>query len=143
MGYQTLKAQINSEVITSADMDLIQTTKCNADTILCAGAGPTGDDILGVLACGNCHIITTETTLNAPKFEGSAWWYFTRDVSFGFSPNSYIRQDDTDVYDEESSQRLSWHLLNPDFRAGSIANQVTNYTKYLLIYDISYSSKLS
>ena len=141
MGYQTFKTQLYSEVTTSADIDLIQTNMCNVDTILCAGAGPTSNDILDILACGNCYIITTETTLNAPKFEGSAWWYFTRDVSFGFSPNSYIQQDDADVYDTESGLRLSWHLLSPGYRAGSYVTEGDDYTKYLLIYDIPATSK--
>ena len=129
--------------MTSVDIDQIQTNICNADTILCAGAGQTGSDIIDVLACGNCYIITTETALNAPKFEGSAWWYFTRDVSFGFSPNSYIQQDDCDVYDMENGLRLSWDLMFPGYRAGSMITESADYTKYFLIYDIPATSKFN
>jgi hypothetical protein len=86
-------------------------SNCSTTTIMCVGGSNSqSDPLLKVVACGNCLSITTQTILNQPKFYGSAYWYFTENQSFGFSPSSNINQNQADDFDLSSNERLSWHL---------------------------------
>ena len=110
---------------------------CNYSTLMCVGGSDfVRDDILRVVACSNCLSITTQTTLNQPVYSGSAYWYFTQDYSFGFSPDSRIIQLRADIHDQNSNQRLSWHLdTNGGWRLGNLVNLDNNaaYSKKVFL----------
>jgi hypothetical protein len=83
-----------------------------------------------LVSCGSCLDILTTTVTNQPRLVNGAWWYFTPPYSFGFAPNSNIKQNDVDWYDCDSvasnckdSNRLSWKLsyaFGGGFRLGLI-----------------------
>ncbi|CAF1023597.1 unnamed protein product [Brachionus calyciflorus] len=45
-----------------SDMSLAK-SYCNSNSILCAGGGLADSNILGLVACGNCFQILTNTTV--------------------------------------------------------------------------------
>ena len=106
------------------------------------GSGPESDNILRVMACSDCLNITTQTQLNIPVFSGSAYWYFTPGVSFGFSPDSLIIQTYADAHDQYSNQRLSWDLngIWGGWRLGNIAFLRTNSSYSKKVY-LKYAGK--
>ena len=108
---------------------------CNADAMLCIGGGAAGDDLIRVLACGNCYAITTVTAMNTPALNGLAWWYYTTTNSIGFSPDSIVTQNNADTYDMASELRLSWHTdgVSGGYRAGSLASYGTDLQKYVFV----------
>ena len=120
----------------TADLDNIR-TKCNSDSVLCAGGGKVNSDILDLVSCGNCYSILAPTVLDKPIYVGSAYWYMTSGKSFGFSPIFSISQTTADMHDLSSPLRLSWHLNQNDggWRLGSKTNlnKNQNYKKYLFI----------
>lgn len=77
---------------------------------MCVGGNRPLDALLRVIACANCLNVTTQTLLNQPKFHGQAYWYFTANSSFGYSPTTTINQNSADNYDNSSNLRVSWHL---------------------------------
>lgn len=136
-GYADIFNQLNSQITTDSDVNSWRSS-CNAETFLCLGGGWAGDDILRVLACGNCYAITTETVINCPSLNGLAWWYYTLNKSIGFSVNSSINQYIADSYDMSSELRLSWHLdgVTGGYRAGSLISNGAELQKYVFIKNI-------
>ena len=63
-----------------------------------------------LISCGECLSIINFTNLNSPVLINSAYWYFTEDYSFGFSPSSTILQAKCDIYDIQNNQRMCWQL---------------------------------
>ena len=104
---------------------------------MCVGGSLENDPLLIVIACANCLNVTTQTILNNPQFYGAAYWYFTINKSFGYSPTSTITQNDADLYDRDSNFRLSWHLDNflGGYRLGNLTglNENTTYSKKIFI----------
>ena len=113
---------------------------CTPSSVLCIGGIDSATDWNNLLtiACGNCLFITScETQLHSPVLHNQVYWYFTPHYSFGFSPNSTINQYQADSYDQDSKQRISWHLdlQTGGWRLGSITwlNSDTRYYKILLL----------
>ena len=117
--------------------------QCNSSTLMCVGGSdPNADDVLQVVACSDCLSITTQTKLDQPLYSNSVYWYFTPGYSFGFAPNSLIIQSLADTHEQNSNQRLSWHLtgVNGGWRLGNedFLNNDTLHTKKVFL---KYSSK--
>jgi hypothetical protein len=116
LGFKLIYDQLYSHVTT--ENELYDTkSMCNQDTIICVGGADSNDTLL-LVSCGSCLDILTNTTINQPRLVNGAWWYFTHGKSFGFAPNSDIKQRWYDCYDclncnDDSntctdSNRLSW-----------------------------------
>jgi len=105
-----------SNSITETDLNNIK-TQCNQNSLICVGGADSNNNLL-LVSCGLCLDILSTTIRNQPRFVNGAWWYFTPGYSFGFAPNSNIKQDFADGFDVISnnwsnlkdSNRLSWHL---------------------------------
>ncbi|CAF0838132.1 unnamed protein product [Brachionus calyciflorus] len=125
-----------SYITIQSDLDNIK-NKCNINSILCAGGGLVGSDVLDLVACANCYSVLTPTEKNKPVLIEEVYWYMTPDHSFGFSPNATIDQNSADIFDTTNPFRLSWHL-NISFggyRLGQLTglNNDNNYKKYIFI----------
>ena len=111
--------------------------RCNADSVLCVGGGIRGDDNMRLVACGNCLSVLSVTALNTPNYVGSAYWYYTPDKSFGFSPSSSISQTICDSSNQNDNLRLCWHTDNQSggWRLGNITylNSDSGYSKYVFL----------
>ena len=89
----------------------IRENMCNSKSIICVGGGRKDNPkVLDLVACANCYSVLNETELNKPRFINKAWWYFTKEKSFGFSPSENINQKRYDVEDQQDEFRLSWHI---------------------------------
>ena len=77
-------------------------------------------------------VILTQTLRNTPNLSNGVYWYFTPSLSFGFSRNPLILQNEADVSPIDGDARLSWHLdLNVGgFRLGSIPPYLNDATTY-------------
>lgn len=112
-------------------------SQCNSNSIMCVGGSKSNDLLLRLVACSNCLNVTKQTLLNQPQFNGAAFWYFTPNKSFGFSPTNKIRQNIADDNDEASNLRLSWHLDVNDggWRLGNLVrlnNDTIYFKKFFL-----------
>ena len=130
-GYKMIFKQPISQITSDSDIDTIR-SNCNENTIMCLSVGHFKNTQLQlkVLACGNCLIATGRTQSNTPVFNGAVWWFYTPDDSFGFSSNSIIAQNASDIItDSFLSLRV---LANPNIK------NVTNFNraKYVYIKDI-------
>jgi hypothetical protein len=93
---------------------------CNSNSIICVGGADSNNKLL-LVSCGLCLNILTATTKNQPILVNGAWWYFTSSLSFGFAPNSNIRQDPyCDNYDSSDQKRLSWEITGSCGRLGTL-----------------------
>lgn len=105
-------------------------THCNQNSVLClAASNPDKSESLQLelIACGNCFVITTETTKSKPQFHGAAWWYYTPDLSLGFAPNEKVQQVKADPSKDGANYRLSWHLDGSGgWRAGAKQSLIKN-----------------
>jgi len=117
-GFETVYDQLYSHVTTNQELYNIKKKCNNRDTKICVG-GSDGSNKLLLVSCGFCENVLETTELNQPRLMNGAWWYFTPDESFGFAPNSNIRQASVDGFDCDTnngwknckdSQRLSWYL---------------------------------
>lgn len=111
-------------------------SQCSNNSVLCAAGGLADSDWLLLISCANCYAVVQPTAINSPMFVGSAYWYLTENLSFGFAPNSTINQNLGDIYDTSSPYRLSWHLNGfGGWRLGNLTNLDgdNNYKKYILI----------
>jgi hypothetical protein len=122
-------------------MDKIQKS-CLPTTILCLG-GRSPNDVLLVVSCGSCSVFLSKTVQNTPNFMNGAYWYYIPDVSvsrsMGFAPNSNINQQNTDRFDLDNNQRVSWQLndIHNDYRLGSLINLNNSlYYKVILKKDL-------
>lgn len=110
---------------------------CNESTILCAGGGENGSDVMRLVSCTKCLIALNETELNDPVLSDSAYWYMLPTKSFGFAPNETLDQFQADRFDTDSDLRLSWHLdlAIGGWRLGSLTqlNYDGFYRKYLFL----------
>ena len=126
-GFKTVYDQLYSHVTTNEELYDIK-SKCNTESIICVGGSDDVNNLL-LVSCGSCLDILTITDRFVPKLINGAYWYFTPDISFGFSPNSKIDQNYYDCYDCPNcndnsnictdSNRLSWKLSGyTGFRLG-------------------------
>ena len=96
-------------------MDEIK-NKCLPATILCIGGSDSqNNNLLLLVACGNCSVVLQKTPRNTPNLHNGAYWYYTPDISdsksMGFAPTATIFQNNPDGYDKYvNNQRLSWFL---------------------------------
>jgi hypothetical protein len=119
-GYQVAYDYPYSHATTLDELKKIN-SKCSAETVLCAGGVASWDsDKLLLVSCGNCKSVLTQTPRDEPVLNNGAYWYLTKNYSFGFSPSHYIYQFYVDGYDCDyfldtnpkcsSNERLSWRL---------------------------------
>jgi len=99
-----------SHLSTANELSSINSS-CTQGSIICVGASLNGSNTMLLLSCGECQSIINFTQLNSPVFINSAYWYFTQDYSFGFSPSSTILQEKCDIYDIQNNLRMCW-LMN-------------------------------
>lgn len=136
MNFRTVYNTTYSTKISSQQLNDIK-SDCTENTLLCAGGGVGNTDKLYLIACGNCRNVLQNTYRNKPKYSGSAYWYFTPGYSFGFSPNSTIKQTPVDSSDPSDSLRLSWYIdiYYGGWRLGDIVdlNHDRFYRKYIFI----------
>ena len=100
-----------SKPVQLSELSNIRAKSCNSKSIICVGGGrKDNQQILDLVACANCHSVLNETELNKPRFINKAWWYLTKEKSFGFSPNENINQKRYDMQDQQDEFRLSWHI---------------------------------
>ncbi len=132
-GYAIVYEKNYSHATTYSEIIDIRNT-CAETTTLCAGGNcnQTGNSFKNVVACGNCLVITRNTTKNLPVQNGSVYWYLTPNLSFGFATSNQIYQNLSDTLNQYDEDRLSWNL-NGDggWRMGSIYGSNTNCRKYL------------
>jgi len=105
---------------------------CHNEVLI--GATYNGSIILA--AVGPASVLTINTPWNQPQQFGEVYWYRTNGLSFGFSPNSIIRQTSADNQDLDSSVRLSW-LLDQNmggYRAGVARSLANNSFWHKVIY---------
>ena len=92
---------------------------------------------MSLVSCGNCLSALAVTIKNRPNFVGSAYWYYTPTVSFGFSPTNSISQNSCDNSNLDDNLRMCWHTNNIDggYRVGNVYNLNTNsdYSKYAFL----------
>jgi hypothetical protein len=82
--------------------------------------GATYNGSISLAAVGPASVLTLNTPWNQPAQFDQVYWYRNNGKSFGFSPNSIIRQTSADNQDLDSPLRLSW-LLDQNmggYRAG-------------------------
>ena len=115
--------------------------------MICVGGNRFDESHLRVLACANCFNVISQFLSNQPQFyEGGAYWHFRDGESFGFAPNSNIKQDNADGFDCEGSpwsnckdsNRLSWFLdrnISGGWRLGNIhcIKYINNYVFHIFI----------
>ena len=113
-------------------MDEIK-NKCLPATILCiAGSDSQNNNLLVLVACGNCSVVLKKTPKNTPNLHNGAYWYYTPDSgskSMGFAPTASISQEEGDHYDKSNNQRLSWHLDSTGCRLGTLI-EIHSDTRY-------------
>ena len=118
-GYDLLTNELYSHITSD---DYLQTQirgQCNKTTRLCVGGADATATTLQLVACGNCYAVTSYTSLNIPVEENEVYWYYTKDVSFGFSSLIGIHQGDGDLLTTAGNLRLSWTALTGGYRIGS------------------------
>jgi len=98
--FQTVYDQLYSHVTINDEIMNIK-AQCNQDSIICVGGADSFNKLL-LVSCGSCLDILTTTVTNQPILVNGAWWYFTPGRSFGFAPNSNIRQSNADTIDCDS-----------------------------------------
>ncbi|RNA20332.1 kinesin kif17 [Brachionus plicatilis] len=135
LGFKMAFDQKYSQSTMTSNLTNVKDNFCNSSSMLCAGGGLEGSDVLKLVACANCYSVLTTTVINQPVQIGSAFWYMTPGKSFGFSPNYTIAQTDADTFDQLNSFRLSWHLDGPPgWRLGNLVSLYdTKYKKYIFI----------
>jgi len=98
--------------------------------------GATYNGSITLAAVGPASVLTTNTLWNQPQQFGQVYWYRTTGLSFGFSPNSFIRQTSADNEDLYSPLRLSW-LLDQNmggYRAGVTRSLANNLLWHKVVY---------
>jgi len=98
--------------------------------------GATYNGSISLAAVGPASVLTINTPWNQPEQFGQVYWYRSSGKSFGFSPNSIIRQTSADNQDLDSSVRLSW-LLDQNmggYRAGVTRSLADNSIWHKVIY---------
>ena len=134
-GFRLVYNYTYSHATTRAEILSIR-SQCTSSTTICVGGNRYDELFLRLVACANCLSVTTETTVNNPRFYGRAYWYFTNGISFGFAPTYVIDQNRADVTDLNSNLRLSWHLdgLNGGWRLGCLTDLYSETTYLKKIY---------
>jgi hypothetical protein len=115
-GFRVVYNKSYTDHVTTNDELYNLKSMCVKDSIICVG-GSNGLDTLLLVSCGFCWDVLTVTPQNEPQFRNGLWWYFTPNLSFGFSSSPLIRQNTADHYDCDEnyknckdSTRLSWNL---------------------------------
>ena len=91
-GYENVYDFYYSHKTTSTELINIR-SKCNNNSILCAGGSAVGSDSLILVSCGYCLSVLNETVPLRPVLNNGAYWYFSYvsgSSSFGFSSKLYI-----------------------------------------------------
>jgi hypothetical protein len=123
-GFKTVYNQLYSHWTTETILLNIK-SQCNSNSIICVGGADSHGTLL-LVSCGSCLDILTTSVTNQPRLVNGAWWYFTPPYSFGFAPNSNIKQNNADDHDCHGgyligctdSKRLSWNLGSTNSRLG-------------------------
>lgn len=139
-GYRIVYDQPYAHSSSFNELSLIR-SECDSDSVLCVGGAAKDSDTLLLVSCGNCRIVLTETQINEPVLHNGAYWYLTKEFSFGFSPIYEIRQENSDHYDSDMGyndvKRLSWYLGGSwgGWRLGQLHNLGTSadYRKIVLL----------
>ncbi len=138
MGYILIYNHTYDWITTNNEISTLR-SQCMQTSELClAGADSRSFNLL-LVACGNCFHITNLTQKNVPSKLDSVWWYYTPNLSWGFSPTYSINQNTADniIGDSTSQYRLSWHTdgSNGGYRLGSLValNNNNQYNKYIFI----------
>jgi len=136
-GFKTVYNFPYSHATKLAELHSIK-SQCSSETLLCVG-GAEGDNLL-LVSCGDCETVLTETKKNQPVLNNGAYWYLTKDYSFGFSPIYNISlEPDQDTYECNSdlticpdNKRLSWIVYKDKggWRLGNL-NDKSDTTKGL------------
>ena len=131
MGFTTIYNKTYGSITKDSDISDLK-RNCTYESLLCVGAGLTGNDNMRLVACGYCLNVLNVTALNTPNYVGSAYWYYTPTKSFGYSPTNSITQNSCDNSNTDDNLRLCWHTDNGSggYRAGNVIG---------LNYDVSYS----
>lgn len=98
--------------------------------------GATYNQSIVLAAVGPATVLSVNTLWNQPQQFGQVYWYRTNGKSFGFAPDSSIRQTLGDNYDLTNSQRLSW-ILDQDiggYRVGSTRSFIDDSLWHKIIY---------
>ncbi len=85
-GYSIVYDVAYGHITTTAEIDAIR-RNCSSSSVLCMGGRGNSSRLLLTVACGNCEIITRNTTVNQINFNNGVYWYNTPNYSIGFSPN--------------------------------------------------------
>jgi hypothetical protein len=142
-GYRAVYEFPYSYNTTSTDLNFIK-SQCSNETVLCAGGAAKGSDNLLLVSCGHCLSVLTSTIINRPILNNGAYWYFTDQKSFGFSPDANIKQNAPDGNDCiavnglwtscPNNQRLSWSLADKGWRLGTLIDLYDDkYQKFLFL----------
>lgn len=128
-GFQIVYDYPYSHVSTYLELMQIK-SDCMQNSILCVAGGEVESSHLLLVSCGNCLTILSETHLNEPKFENGAYWYLTKQTSFGFSDIYEIDQNRCDYYDCAlgctNMYKLCW-LVNSIFGGWRLGKQFDLY----------------
>lgn len=138
-GYENVYDFYYSLKTTSTELINIR-SKCNNNSILCAGGSAVGSDSLILVSCGYCLSVLNETVPLRPVLNNGAYWYFSYvsgSSSFGFSPIFNIYQRNCDDYDNyQDNSTICWHinLAVGGWRLGKIWNLDLSNTYKKLLY---------
>ena len=117
-------------------MDKIKNLHCLPATILCmAGSDSENNNLLLLVACGNCSVVLNITPVNTPHFHNGVYWYYTReDGSIGYAPNATITQASADNFDYNNNQRVSWDIDGTGgWRLGSLTS-IDRSSRYYKVF---------
>ena len=105
---------------------------CHNDVLV----GATYKQSLVLAAVGPATVLSINTPWNQPQQFGQVYWYRTNGKSFGFSPDSVIRQTSGDTNDITNTKRLSW-ILDQNvggYRVGSTRAIVDDSLWHKVVY---------
>ena len=136
LGFQIVYNQFYANSTNQTDLDNVK-NQSNSSTVLCVGGGAINSDILELVSCAQSLLILSRTSLNIPKFIGSAYWYMIPGTSFGFSPTLSINQSSSDIHDPTDDFRLSW-IIGQNRGGDRLGSRMdlrtsTSFRKYLFL----------
>ena len=142
-GFQTVYNFSFSHATTIEELNSIK-SQCSNETLLCVGGAE--DDNFLLVSCAHCQTVLSMTSKSEPVLSNNAYWYLTKDYSFGFAPISRIKLDpDQDTYDCDvnkeicpDNKRLSWIVYNGTggWRLGNLNDKAvttSNLRKVMLL----------
>jgi len=99
-----------------AGTDSGSVTSCDGARLLLTGWAKSDPTLLPVLAAAPKADILTETSNNGTTLSNGTYWYYTPNMSIGYSPNDQINQNSCDAGDTGwgngggQDKRLCWHM---------------------------------